>query len=277
MCSIEDILADSDSDYDEMDDGTGKSSKPTKKTKNQASFIQEDPDNIVDLADVNAIGRITCKWDGRRLSYAFVLINRCFVTASKPLPKTGNALIDAENKKKPKDSNRGFQTADDGRLIIAEPRRGGRGGAAESESEDDFDMDDAGGDAAAKNLSGGNKKRTLNSSDESDDEDEEDAPSRKRALLSTASMASGKTGASSRYVAGGRGIHRPTNGAAASVRSGVSRVSAATGRSAGGASAAGSNKFGDAFKAKKAGGDVKKGKVDPYAYIPLSRQSMNKR
>lgn len=45
-----------------MDDGTraGKSA-PAPKKKNQATFIQEDSENIVDLADVNAMGRITCK------------------------------------------------------------------------------------------------------------------------------------------------------------------------------------------------------------------------
>lgn len=66
---IDDILADSDSDFDEMDDSptAGKSSKPTKKAKNQASYIQEDAENIVDLADVNAIGRITCKYSNHLL------------------------------------------------------------------------------------------------------------------------------------------------------------------------------------------------------------------
>lgn len=207
-----------------------------------------------------------------------MLIHLCSHIASKPLAKTGNALIDADNRKtKPKDANRGFQTADDGRLIIAEPRRSGKRGAAaddDDESDNDFDMD--GGEAAEKRL--GTKKRSL--ADDSDDSDAEDddaaagAPSRKRAMLGAASMASGRTGASSRYVAGGRGIHRPTGGGAASVRSGVSAATTAA-RSTGGASQ--STAFGGSFKAKKAGGDVKKGKLDPYAYIPLSRTSMNKR
>lgn len=56
-CSIEDILADSDSDFDDKDDEKG--APPAKKSKRPASFIQEDPESIVDLADVNAIGRIT--------------------------------------------------------------------------------------------------------------------------------------------------------------------------------------------------------------------------
>lgn len=58
------------------------------------------------------------------------------------------------------------------------------------------------------------------------------------------------------FLAGGRGIHRKiakTNKSAA-VHSG-----------------------GD-FKAKKASGDMKrKGKPDPYAYIPLSRNALNRR
>jgi len=34
---------------------------------------------------------------------------------------------------------------------------------------------------------------------------------------------------------------------------------------------------GGEFKAKKAGGDVKKGKLEPYAYLPFNRQALNKR
>lgn len=211
--------------------------------------------------------------------YSFALIARFSnSTASKPLPKSGNTLIDTDNNhKKSKDSNRGFQTADDGRLIIAEPKRNGRGARNDSGSDDeDFDMNAAAGEAANKKLAG--KKRSL--ADDSSDSDEEDVregatggPARKRAALDAQSAVSGRTGASSnsRYVAGGRGIHRPTNSGAASVRSG------ATGRSMGAASAATTSKAGSAFKAKKAGGDVKKGQLDPYAYIPLSRSSMNKR
>lgn len=243
--SIEDILADSDSDFDDNDDDQRAAPPPAKKSKKQASFIQEDPESIVDLADVNAIGRIT---------------------TSKPLAKTGNALIDKQ--KKAKDANRGFKTATDGRLIIAEPKRG----AAMSDSDDDFDVDDAGGDAAAKNSSGGNNKRTIDDDSDSDAAEAASAqqPSRKRKANDAQSVASGRTVASSKYVAGGRGIHRPTGGAA-SVRSSGSRMSAATTKSA-------STAFGGAFKARKAKGDMKShGKLDPYAYIPLSRNSLNKR
>lgn len=138
-----------------------------------------------------------------------------------------------------------------------------------SDSDDDFDVDDAGGDAAAKNLSGGNK-RTIEDDSDSDAEAANQQPSRKRKATDSQSMASGRTGASSKYVAGGRGIHRPTGGAA-SVKSSGSRMSAATTKSA-------STAFGGSFKAKKAKGDMKsKGKLDPYAYIPLTRNSLNKR
>ncbi|GFW67201.1 RRP12-like protein [Trichonephila clavipes] len=34
---------------------------------------------------------------------------------------------------------------------------------------------------------------------------------------------------------------------------------------------------GEEFKAKKAGGDIKKGKYDPYAYIPFNKELLNRR
>lgn len=81
------------------------------------------------------------------------------------------------------------------------------------------------------------------------------------------SVKSGVTSAS-KYVAGGKGIHR--NVGATSVKSGysgISRMSTVTAKSVGGD-----------YKSKKAKGDMKKkGKLDPYAYIPLSRNILNKR
>lgn len=63
---IDDILADSDSELENdilMDDET----KPEQKTKkkNRARddrYIREDVDHIVDLADINAMSKITCAW-----------------------------------------------------------------------------------------------------------------------------------------------------------------------------------------------------------------------
>ncbi|XP_048249347.1 RRP12-like protein [Haliotis rufescens] len=61
----------------------------------------------------------------------------------------------------------------------------------------------------------------------------------------------------SKYKAGGGGIHRPLT---------------KTG------SNPGAKGFGKEYKAKKAGGDVKKtGKHDPYAYVALNRQTLNRR
>lgn len=56
--SMQDILADSDSD---LDDDMEDDKQPAKKTKQRETYIQEDPDSIVDLADINSIAKITCK------------------------------------------------------------------------------------------------------------------------------------------------------------------------------------------------------------------------
>lgn len=163
---------------------------------------------------------------------------------------------EADKKKKEKDINRGFKTAVDGRLIIAAPKRGA-------------EMSDSDDDDPKQNVS---TKRSLESdSNSSDDEDNrQQIPSRKRKASDLKSVAS--SAASSRYVAGGKGIHRSM--ATASVKSGatgVSRMSMATTKSA-------STVYGGDYKAKKAKGDMKKkDKMDPYAYIPLTRNMLNKR
>lgn len=184
---------------------------------------------------------------------------RSCLTASKPVKRDDGS----ENaSKKPKDKNRGFRTAEDGRLIIEEPRRGAK--SADSESSDD---DDDGGEADAAAGLGEKPRRTIDDSDSDDDDMPKlAATARKRKAADSSSMASGKTGASS-YVAGGRGIHRPL--AAASVRSGMSSAS----------THAASTAHGSEYRAKKAKGDLKKKgqKMDPYAYIPLNRTSLNKR
>ncbi len=56
---MQDILADSDSD---LDDDMEDDKPPAKKSKQQETYIQEDPESIVDLADINSIGKITCKF-----------------------------------------------------------------------------------------------------------------------------------------------------------------------------------------------------------------------
>jgi len=64
-----------------------------------------------------------------------------------------------------------------------------------------------------------------------------------------------------RYEPGGTGIHRPASKREEKVKSAKTRDS-----------------YGQEYRAKKAGGDIKiKGKPDPFAYIPLDRGNLNKR
>lgn len=161
--------------------------------------------------------------------------------------------------KKTKDENRGFKTDISGKLIIEEPKRG-KGGDSDS------DDDDSDADGMAQNQT----KTAGSDASDSDDELMENAKikSRKRKASSALSQASGKTGGSSKYVAGGKGIHRPISGsAAASVRSGYTNGTRKT-----------STEYGSEYRSKKSTGDMKKkGGLDPYAYIPLSRNTLNKR
>lgn len=162
--------------------------------------------------------------------------------------------------KKTKDENRGFKTDITGKLIIEEPKRG--------KNKDDSDSDDADDDdAAADGMGQADLKKPDVDASDSDDELMENAKmkSRKRKASSALSQASGKTGTSSKYVAGGKGIHRPVSGAA-SVRSGYTNGTRK------------STEFGSEYRSKKSKGDMKKkGGLDPYAYIPLSRNTLNKR
>lgn len=159
----------------------------------------------------------------------------------------------------------------DGRLIIDEPKF--HRGAANSDSDDNDD--EVMVDGISSTPENGAKKRSHDAdSDDSDSANEQtnNKQARKRKASDLQSMASGRSG--SKYQAGGKGIHRPLGGGgsdAASAKSGMSRMSMATTKSA-------STVYGSAYKAKKARGDMKQsGKADPFAYIPLSRNSLNKR
>lgn len=55
--TLEDILRDSDSDMEYMDEDEPR--KPKGKGKKNQAWIQDDPENIVDLADVSAARKIT--------------------------------------------------------------------------------------------------------------------------------------------------------------------------------------------------------------------------
>ncbi|XP_065366328.1 RRP12-like protein [Calliphora vicina] len=242
--TIDDILADSDSDLPEdMDDDDDHNAADKSKNKKQRhTFIREDPEDIVDLADIKSIGN--------------VLTNRPNLDAGKSSLKT-----------KSTDPNRGFKTADDGRLIISDKALRGFGKDEEDgESSSEDDDDDEGVEM--------NEKKAVKRGMEDDSSDEEDvavmAPNRKRKAADALSMRSGKTSAS-RYTTGGKGIHRNVGAAsdAVSMKSGKSGYSAKSCKS--------SHAAGE-YSNKKAKGDMKKkGKLDPYAYIPLSRNTLNKR
>lgn len=92
--------------------------------------------------------------------------------------------------------------------------------------------------------------------DEAESDEEKNGPSKKRIALNG-------------YQTGGSGIHRPL---AASVKSGMSSHSKTSKKSTS------SRRPGSEYKASKAGGDIKhKGKHEPYAYVALSRNSLNRR
>lgn len=175
--------------------------------------------------------------------------------ATKPVKGTGTGVGE---KKNAKDPNRGFRTDHSGKLIIEEPKRGGI-------KSDDTDSDD-------EIDENGNENKDISAKEsDSDNEATENARAKirkRKANNSATSQTSNKIGT---YVAGGKGIHRPLNGAA-SIRSGYTATSAKTSGSKV------TSAYGSEYRAKKAKGDIKKKLgVDPYAYIPLSRNTLNKR
>ncbi|GFR68565.1 ribosomal RNA processing 12 homolog [Elysia marginata] len=169
-------------------------------------------------------------------------------------PAASKQILATKPKEDKKDNragekDRGFKMAADGRLIITQDveeeekkNRKSSGKAAESGDEED-DLEDL---FAALEGVGAKKKSKKRKRDESapgdDDYNEEE------------------TGASaSKYKAGGSGIHRPI---AQAKRSGPKSES----------------DFGQEYRSKKAPGDVKKkDKPDPFAYVPLNFNALNKR
>ncbi|XP_074031653.1 RRP12-like protein [Leptinotarsa decemlineata] len=208
--SVEEILADSDSDFEDMETDQPK----VKGKKKVDTWIEEDSDSIVDFTDPAV---------------------RSKITATKPGQVPQPAV---ETKKKEKD--RGFKTAPDGRIII---------------------KDDSSSDSETESK----KKNKLNFGSDSDSDD--DTQSKAETLLLTnrkrkrgsASVKSEASSVNSKYATGGVGIHRKVGASTSSVHSSYSTP-------------------GSEYRPKKAKGDVKKkGKVDPYAYLPLKRTALNKR
>ncbi len=164
-------------------------------------------------------------------------------------PRSQAQTASAVEKRKRKESM--FKTAPDGRMII----------------EDDGDSDDAesaDSDGDISNALGKMKvgqKRKFNDNSSITKEDE---PSFK-------------------YQAGGSGIHRPVaRSVAGSVRSGTGSVRKLTTKQriqeSKEKSKPSTEDFGSEYRSSKARGDVKrKGKPDPFAYVPLARSALNKR
>jgi ribosomal RNA-processing protein 12 len=164
------------------------------------------------------------------------------VTSTMPKPKSSE-LDDQHSKSR----NGGFKIAKDGRLIIED----------DSDSEEEqhkkklhfMESDGSDDEDTAKNTfrdlvhSSSARKRKHGGS----------VASSKRSALSSMSIESRPM----KYKAGGIGIHRPLNGSSSGNRF---------------------PDYGAEYRAKKGKGDVKrKDKPDPYAYIPLKKESLNKR
>ncbi|XP_046383339.1 RRP12-like protein [Ischnura elegans] len=221
--SIEEILAESDSDDEFFGEEKKQKKVQNKKGKKQQNtWIQEGgDDSIVDFTDAAVAKRISTSKPG----------------AAQPLP--------TQVKKEKKEL---FKTAPDGRLIITED-----GGA------DDMDDDVPMGRKARR------KRKAEESDSGMDDDDDEEsvmAPimgKRKRGgSVSTEALSYRPP---MKYQAGGSGIHRPVSSQAKGKPKQMQKEG-----------------FGHEYKSNKARGDVKKkGKPDPYAYIPLSRKTLNKR
>lgn len=185
-------------------------------------------------------------------------LTQFFSAASGSATAAAAAPTSKQSKSKPQAANGGFKTADDGRLIISDKAlRGQKGDAIEDGSESDDSSAGSGHEPG-----NGNPKRGMEE-DSSDEEELQQASSakRKRKASDALSMRSGKTSASTR-----KGIHR-TLGATA----GHDAMSVKSGGAA-------SRAAGSEYSSKKAKGDMKqRGKLDPYAYIPLTRNTLNKR
>ncbi|TDG39923.1 hypothetical protein AWZ03_013655 [Drosophila navojoa] len=241
--TIDDILADSDSDLPEdLEDEEGGAAAKNRSAKSKAkskqprsTYIREEADEIVDLADLKSIGNVLTSGSA-----------------------AAAAATGKQSKAKPQQPNGGFKTAEDGRLIISDKALRGQ---KSDGIDDDSDGDDSSADSGHEAGNGGGAKRGM----EEDSSDEEDLhkptnAKRKRQASDALSMRSGKTSTSTR-----KGIHRTLNATATdamSVKSGGGRSKVA----------------GSEYSSKKAKGDMKqRGKLDPYAYIPLSRNTLNKR
>nr|SVE90331.1 EOG090X00E0 [Daphnia sinensis] len=164
------------------------------------------------------------------------------VSATNPA-RSMPGQFDAEKKKK-KESI--FKTAPDGRMIIDDG-----GDSSDTSQESDIDLSRA--------LDKMEVDRKRKKDDRESINDDEDEPSFK-------------------YQAGGSGIHRPVAIAAKpSAKRPVQKLTAKQ-RAKQSQEKVKPVDYGAEFRSSKARGDVKrKGQPDPFAYVPLSRNALNKR
>ena len=168
------------------------------------------------------------------------------VTATRP--QRAELAEQLAEKKKRKESI--FKTAPDGRMIIDDA-----GSDSDSSSADSEGIDIT---QALSNLKVDRKRKLPGPGD---DEDEEEVPAFK-------------------YRAGGTGIHRPIDRkskpeSTGSVRKLTSKQRLQISKESNKPAA---KDFGAEYRSTKARGDVKrKGKPDPFAYLPLERSALNKR
>lgn len=237
----------------------GVSKSKSKSKQMRSTYIREDADEIVDLVDLKSISNVLseCKMFyslslKTELTKLFILSSASGSAAAKPI----------QAKSQPQIANGGFKTADDGRLIISDKAFRGKGKNVDDIA-DGTESDDSTGDSGHDIGGGGSKPKRGMEDDSSDEEELRKIPSAKRNRKATdsVSMRSGKTATTMR-----KGIHRSLGGTADDAMS-VKSVPRGSNKAAGGE-----------YSSKKAKGDMKlRGKLDPYAYIPLTRNTLNKR
>ncbi|XP_038070845.1 RRP12-like protein [Patiria miniata] len=139
-----------------------------------------------------------------------------------------------------------FKTMPDGRLIITEPEN------EESEEKEGKQI------GKKKKKKGGQKEDGEEMMDDLEELMDEELAARKtgrKRKIEDFSVSDDEDETPNKYQAGGSGIHRPVAVAKRTLK-----------------------EPGTEYKAKKAKGDIKKkNKHDPYAYVPLSRQQLNRR
>ncbi|KAF7642791.1 hypothetical protein LDENG_00250760 [Lucifuga dentata] len=210
--SIEDILAESDSEFSEDEGKAGNARKRAGKQQKGRAWLKEgEEDDPLNFLDAKVSQRVLATNPQLKKSSKAEHGFKVFP------PSATNPQL-----KKSSKAEHGFKVSSDGRLIIRED---------EDEDQDKGDkgeMNDILEEAGVKSKK--SQKRKFR--DDSFDEDMELEPQL-------------------RYKAGGSGIHRLL---------GASRDTGAE------------------YRSKKGKGDIKqKGKLDPYAYIPLKKAQLNRR